>query len=193
VGLWPLSSPLTGQKRPLIPPRRVLSFRNSLWRAKGELRKFWNFWPGLARTESTQGLTLKNSHAATALSSFVTGTAGLSDFPLAHDATHGRRRAVAVLGHRRANQTQNHEESMSRRNICLGLSETFSAVNFIVARHSFGEFRWLTLQVECPELRWRHRIEVEIVQRVRAALEREGIIASQSRPSTQAPGPAPAA
>jgi hypothetical protein len=42
-------------------------------------------------------------------------------------------------------------------------------------------------QVECPELRWHHRIEVEIVQRVRAALEREGIIASPSRPSTQAP------
>jgi hypothetical protein len=40
-------------------------------------------------------------------------------------------------------------------------------------------------QVECPELRWHHRTEVEIVQHVRAALEREGII---SRPSPQSPG-----
>jgi hypothetical protein len=48
-------------------------------------------------------------------------------------------------------------------------------------------------QVDCPELSWHHRIEVEIVQCVRAALEREGIIVTPSRPSTQAPAPAPAA
>jgi len=56
-------------------------------------------------------------------------------------------------------------------------------------------------QVECPELRWHHHIEAAIVQRIRAALEREGIVspsrpmpdAAAVAPSTQAPALAPGA
>jgi hypothetical protein len=41
-------------------------------------------------------------------------------------------------------------------------------------------------KVECPELRWHHRIEVEIVQRVREALEREGVVSRLSPQSAPA-------
>jgi hypothetical protein len=46
-------------------------------------------------------------------------------------------------------------------------------------------------QVDCPELSWHHRIEVEIIQCVRAALEREGIIVTPSRPMPDAVAVAP--
>jgi len=46
-------------------------------------------------------------------------------------------------------------------------------------------------QVECPELRWHHHIEAAIVQRIRAALEREGIIVTPSRPMPDAVAVAP--
>ena len=49
--------------------------------------------------------------------------------------------------------------------------------------------RTVWLQVDSPESRSHYHVEVESAQRVRAALEREGVIITQARPMPEAAAP----
>jgi len=49
--------------------------------------------------------------------------------------------------------------------------------------------RTVWLQVDGPESRSHYHVEVERAQRVRAALEREGVIITQARPMPEAAAP----
>src|SRR4030081_2719768 len=49
--------------------------------------------------------------------------------------------------------------------------------------------RTVWLQVDGPESRSHYHVEVESAQRVRAALEREGVIITQARPMPEAAAP----